>query len=52
MENGYPAFSLDFPDKVLIKSKNPMYNSSIKIRTSDRKYFQCFFFLINFHSIF
>jgi hypothetical protein len=43
MENGYPAFSLDFPDKVLIKNKNPIYNSSIKIHSSDRKYFRFFF---------
>ncbi len=36
IENGYPAFSLDFPDKVLIKNKNPIYNSTIKIHSSDR----------------
>jgi hypothetical protein len=42
MENGYPAFSLDFPDKVLIKNKNPIYNPSIKIHSSDRKYFRFF----------
>ena len=43
MENGYPAFSLDFPDKVLIKTKNPIYNSTIKIHSSDRKYSRLFF---------
>jgi hypothetical protein len=36
-ENGYPAFSLDFPDKVLIKTRNPLYNQTIKIHSSDRK---------------
>lgn len=36
LENGYPAFSLDFPDKVLIKNKNPLYNSTVKMPTSDR----------------
>ncbi|CAF1097355.1 unnamed protein product [Adineta steineri] len=35
MENGYPAFSLDFPDKVLIKNKNPIYSSTTKILSSD-----------------
>lgn len=39
IENGYPAFSLDFPDKVLIKNKNPIYNSSVKLPSSDRNYF-------------
>jgi hypothetical protein len=38
VENGYPAFSLDFPDKVLIKNKNPIYNSSVKIHLADRNY--------------
>jgi hypothetical protein len=44
MENGYPAFSLDFPNKVLIKSKNPIYNSTVKIHSSDRKYFRDFYY--------
>ena len=44
IENGYPAFSLDFPDKVLIKYKNPIYNSSIKLPSSDRNYFLIGFF--------
>lgn len=44
IENGYPAFSLDFPDKVLIKNKNPIYNSSIKLPSSDRNYFLFAFF--------
>ncbi|CAF4074874.1 unnamed protein product [Rotaria sp. Silwood2] len=35
IENGYPAFSLDFPDKVLIKNKNPIYNSTNKNYSSD-----------------
>ncbi|UJR36341.1 hypothetical protein I4U23_029068 [Adineta vaga] len=35
IDNGYPAFSLDFPDKVLIKNKNPIYNSTTKIQSSD-----------------
>jgi hypothetical protein len=39
IENGYPAFSLDFPDKVLIKNKNPIYNPSIKTYSTDRKIF-------------
>lgn len=55
MENGYPAFSLDFPDKVLIKSKNPIYNPSIKINLSDRKYFLIdvfFIFSFDFFSIY
>ena len=38
LENGYPAFSLDFPDKVLIKNKNPLYNTTVKLPTSDRMY--------------
>ena len=45
IENGYPAFSLDFPDKVLIKNKNPIYNSTIKLPSSDRNYFLLRFFL-------
>jgi hypothetical protein len=36
LDNGYPAFSLDFPDKVLIKNKNPLYNTTVKLPTSDR----------------
>jgi hypothetical protein len=51
MENGYPAFSLDFPDKVLIKNKNPIYNPAVKIHSADRKYFRCIFFFYKFHSI-
>lgn len=47
LENGYPAFSLDFPDKVLIKSRNPLYNSTIKLPTSDRKLFE---HILNFYS--
>ncbi|CAF2091392.1 unnamed protein product [Rotaria magnacalcarata] len=35
IENGYPAFSLDFPDKVLIKNKNPLYNPITKSHSSD-----------------
>jgi len=45
IENGYPAFSLDFPDKVLIKNKNPIYNPSIKTHSNDRKYFLILFLL-------
>ncbi|CAF1078240.1 unnamed protein product [Rotaria sordida] len=35
IENGYPAFSLDFPDKVLIKNRNPIYNPTTKIYSYD-----------------
>ncbi|CAF0782777.1 unnamed protein product [Adineta ricciae] len=34
-DNGYPAFSLDFPDKVLIKNKNPIYSSTVKHQSAD-----------------
>lgn len=37
-ENGYPQFSPDFPNKVLIKHKNPLYNPTYKILNSDRKF--------------
>jgi hypothetical protein len=51
-ENGYPAFSLDFPDKVLIKNKNPLYNPTTKIHSTDRKYFLHFFSLEKYEFFF
>jgi hypothetical protein len=36
LENGYPAFSNDFPDQVVIKNRNPLYNPSFKLPMGDR----------------